>query len=199
MNIMKNATSSKRAQRRVLAAAGVAACALSAGLATAAPASAASRQFTVTNNSTRTLRLEGVHPTSFVGRVNGENGIGTCAHVEGDCGRGTYQFLFEGRAHAGDELAPGATQRFDLSWEYGEWFGREENINYAAQLTYKIEGTNGKLDVWIDTTRYTNNSRCQVFAPMERKPSLPGEPRGDAFFPYVGSCTAGGLGITFKQ
>lgn len=196
MNIVKTARLSPRARLRVIAVIGAALCALTAGVGTAEPASADSRQFTVTNTSSRTLRLEGVHPTEFVGRDN-ERGTRTCAHREGYCGRGDYQFRFEGRAQAGDELAPGGIQRFDLSWEFGSIWDYSDDISYAAQLTYKIEGTNAKLKVWIDTTRYANTSRCEIESPFEWLPTLPGEPR-DLHRPYVGSCTAGGLGITFQ-
>ena len=86
MTIRKRATSSTPARRRVLAAAGATACALSAGLMTAAPASAESRGFVVTNNSNVTLRLESVR------------------HVDGDnyflCPLGNYPFDFEGRRTA---------------------------------------------------------------------------------------------------
>jgi hypothetical protein len=166
MKIMKSATSSKRTQRRILAVAGVTACAVSAGLMTAAPASASSRQFTVTNNSSATLRLEGVNPVEHT----------VCAAPYSSvCAKGHYPIDFEGRAHTGTELAPGGTQTFDLKYYYFS------NDGYKAQLTYKIEHTNAKLEVWIETTSYTNNSRCEVV------PSS------------AGSCTAGGLGITFKQ
>jgi hypothetical protein len=81
-----------------------------------------------------------------------------------------------GRPHPGTELAPGGVQRFELKYIRGI-FGE---IQYAAQLTYKIEKTNAKLEFWIDTTT-TNNARCKVV------PSS------------AGSCTAGGAGITVKQ
>jgi hypothetical protein len=165
MTMLKNATST-RAQRRILAVAGVGACALSAAVLTAAPASAASRQFTVTNNSSATLRLEGV------------NGVPktTCAapysHV---CAHGHWNIEFEGRPNPGTEVAPGGIQRFDLKYD---WFSYD---GYKAQLTYKVEHSNAKLEVWIETTSYSNNSRCEV---------VPAS---------AGSCTAGGLGITFTQ
>ena len=163
MNIMKNFSPSKRAQRRILAVAGVTACALSAGLMTAAPASAESRGFTVTNNSSATLRLEGLQ------------------HVDCDsyilCPYGNYPMEFEGKPHAGTEIAPKGSQRFELKYR----FSFLHMIQYAAQLTYKIEKTNAKLEVWIETTPSSNNSRCEV---------VPAS---------AGSCTAGGLGITFTR
>ena len=147
---------------------GVTACALSAGVITAAPASAASRQFTVTNNSSATLRLEGVSPVTKT----------VCAApYSATCAKGHYPIEFEGRPNPGTDLAPGGIQRFDL--KYG--FSFVSGINYAAQLTYEVEKTNAKLEVWIDTTTTSNNSRCEV---------VPAS---------AGSCTAGGLGITFRQ
>ncbi len=144
MNITKNASTPKRAQRRVLAVAGLTACALSAGLMTAAPANAESRGFTVTNNSSATLRLEGVK------------------HVDCDsyilCPYGNYPMDFEGKPHVGDEIAPKGSQRFELKYR----FSFLHMIQYAAHLTYKIEKTNAKLQAWIETTPSSNNSRCEV-------------------------------------
>ena len=148
---------------------GVTACALSAGVITAAPASAASRQFTVTNNSSATLRLEGVTPVTTK--------TVCAAPYSATCAKGHYPIEFEGRPNPGTDLAPGGIQRFDL--KYG--FSFVSGINYAAQLTYEVEKTNAKLEVWIDTTTTSNNSRCEV---------VPAS---------AGSCTAGGLGITFRQ
>jgi hypothetical protein len=165
---MRTANSSTRARRRILALAGVTACAVSTGLATAAPADAASRGFTVTNNSNATLRLEGLN------RLHRTVCATPLAPV---CGNGTYPMEFEGRPHVGDEIAPQGSQRFEL--KYG--FDIVGGIQYGAQLTYKIENTNAKLEVWIDTTPTTNNSRCQV---------VPAS---------AGTCTAGGLGITYTR
>lgn len=164
MNVKKNAPGSKRAQRRMLAATGVAACALSAGLVTAAPANAESRGFVLTNNSSATLRMEGLNPVH-------------CGDVYILCQRGYYPVDFEGRPYAGDEIAPGGSHRIDL--KYG--FNLSTAPQYAAQLTYKIEHTNAKLELWIETTPTQNNSRCAV---------VPAS---------AGKCTAGGLGITFTR
>jgi hypothetical protein len=84
---------------------------------------------------------------------------------------------FEGRPGVNDRIAPNGSQRFEL--KYG--FDLLGGIQYAAQLTYKIEGTNAKLEVSINTTPFTNNSTCEV---------VPAS---------AGSCTAGGLAITFRQ
>ncbi len=166
MNIMKNATSSKRARRRLLAVAGVSACAVSAGLFTAAPASADSRGFVVTNNSSATLRLEG---------VNRQHEPVCNSPVRPYCTTRPFAIDFEGRPQSGERIAPQGSQRFELKWDL---FSSE---GYKAQLTYKIEHTNAKLEIWIETTRYSNNSRCEV---------VPAS---------AGTCTAGGLGITFTR
>jgi hypothetical protein len=164
MNVIKKATPSRRARTRILAVAGVTACAVSAGIVTAAPASAASRGFTVTNSSNATLSLEGLNRVHHV----------LC--VGGRCVPGVpYPMEFEGRPQVGSDIAPGGSQRFEL--KYG--FDLIGGIQYAAQLTYKIEKTNAKLEVWIDTTPLSNNSRCEV---------VPAS---------AGRCTAGGTQITF--
>lgn len=146
-----------------MAVAGVGACVVSTAVLTAAPASAASRGFTISNNSNATLRLEGLQ------------------HVDCDsyilCPYGNYEMEFEGKPHAGDRIAPKGTHRFEL--KYGPAFSAE--VQYAAQITYKIEHTNAKLEVWIETTPTQNNSRCEV---------VPAS---------AGRCTAGGLGITFTR
>ena len=168
MQITKNAKPSRRVGRRILAVAGVTACAVSAGLVTAAPASAASRGFTVTNNSNATLRLEG---------LNHQKKTVCAAPIAPVCAHGNYPMEFEGRSEVGAEIAPGGSQRFELK----DGFDIFPGIQYAAQMTYKIEQTNAKLEVWIDTTPTTNNSRCEV---------VPAS---------AGRCTAGGLAITFTR
>ena len=89
---------------------GVTACALSAGVITAAPASAASRQFTVTNNSSATLRLEGVTPVTTK--------TVCAAPYSATCAKGHYPIEFEGRPNPGTDLAPGGIQRFDLKYDF---------------------------------------------------------------------------------
>lgn len=165
MNAVKNVNSSRRGRRRMLAVAGVGACALSTVLLTAAPASADSRGFTVTNKSYDVLQLEGVNPVHRT----------ACTGPRGSaCAKGHYPIDFEGRPHVGDEIGPYGVRQFDLKWSY--WV----EDKYAAQLTYKIEDANAKLEIWIETTRYSNNSRCEV---------VPAS---------AGSCTAGGLDISYS-
>ncbi len=146
MNTVKNANSSRRARRKVLAVAGVSACAVSAALLNAAPASAESRGFTVTNNSNATLQLEGL------------NHVHCTVKLGSECYRGAYPMEFEGRPHVGDDIAPKGNQRFELKYA----FSINSGVQYAAQLTYKIEHTNAKLEIEIWTTAYRNGSTCKV-------------------------------------
>ncbi len=166
MTITKHVSRPRRARRRILAVAGVSACAVSAGLLTAAPANADSRGFVVTNDSNATLRLEG---------LNRQHEAICNSPVRPYCTTRPYPIDFEGHPQPGTALEPGSTQRFDLKWDLFS------SVGYKAQLTYKVEHTNAKLEIWIETTRFSNNSRCEVV------------PR------TAGSCTAGGLGITFMQ
>lgn len=163
MNTTKSASTPKRAKRRVLAVAGVSACALSAGLMTAAPASAESRGFVVTNNSSATLRLQNVKPVDCDSYIL--------------CPYGNYPFDFEGRPHIGSEIAPKGSQRFELKYRFSFF----HMIQYAAEITYKIEKTHAKVEVYIETTPSSNNSRCEV---------VPAS---------AGRCTAGGTNITFTR
>ena len=89
-----------------------------------------------------------------------------------------YAMEFEGRPNVGSDIAPGGSQRFELKYYFDPF---SVGVQYAAQLTYKVEKTNAKLEVWIETTPYVNNSRCEV---------VPAS---------AGRCTAGGLGITFTR
>ena len=147
MNTVKKANSSRRARRKFLAVAGVSACAVSAVLLNAAPASAESRGFTVTNNSGFTLRLEGLNRVHCLSTLPRE-----CKGGDG------YSMEFEGRPRVGSDIAPKGSQRFEL--KYG--FSITTGVQYAAQLTYKIEHTNAKLEIEIWTTAYRNGSTCKV-------------------------------------
>jgi hypothetical protein len=163
MNITKNAIPRRRARRRVLAVAGAAACAVSTGLLTAAPASAESRGFVVTNNSSATLRLQHVKAVDCDSYIL--------------CPYGNYPFDFEGRPHNGTEIEPKGSQRFELKYR----FSFLHMIQYAAEITYKIEKSNDRVEVYIETTPSSNNSRCEV---------VPAS---------AGRCTAAGTNITFTR
>jgi hypothetical protein len=118
-------------------------------LTTAGPASAASRGFTLTNNSTSTLRLESATKVHHVLCVSGH-----CVHGV------AYPMEFEGRPHDGTEIRPGGTQTWEL--KYGFNLVNLNEVQYAAKLTYKIEHTNGKVEYTIETTPTANNSTCVV-------------------------------------
>jgi hypothetical protein len=131
-------------------------------------ASAASRGFTVKNESTHALRLVGASAVPRVLCVNF-----TCVPTY-------YEMAFEGRPADGSVIGKGGEQRWELKYFYniGDIFGG--GINYAAKLTYKIEGTAGEFEAEIKTTNYTNDSTCKV------NPTT------------LGTCTAAGVNITFK-
>jgi hypothetical protein len=135
-------------------------------------ASAASRGFVVKNDSTRTLRVVGASRVSKF----------TCVVLPGGvpCFDDTYAMAFEGRPDDGAQLRPGDTQRWELKYYFDvlDLFGT--NYNYAAKLTYAIEGTAGRLEAEIKTANYSNHSTCQV---------IPNN---------LGSCTAAGVNITFR-
>jgi hypothetical protein len=65
---------------------------------------------------------------------------------------------FEGRPDVGSDIAPKGSQRFELKYGFDIGAGAQ----YAAQLTYKIEHTNAKLEIEIWTTAYVNGSTCKV-------------------------------------
>jgi hypothetical protein len=149
------------------------ACVLSAALLTAGPANAASRGFTVTNNSSGPLRLESatrVHHT-ICGPSAG-NGIHCVPGV-------AYAMAFEGRPQDGTVINPGGSQRWELKYAFDPF--ALLTVQYAAKLTYKIEHTNGKVEFTIETTPTTNDSSCQVI------------PASD------GVCTAAGVNLSFRR
>jgi hypothetical protein len=69
------------------------------------------------------------------------------------------------------------TWELKYSFWFSHWLGQ---TNYAARLSYKIEGTNGLVEVEIRTTNYANDSECNVI--------------GDTSF----SCQAEELNVTFR-
>jgi hypothetical protein len=134
--------------RTRIAAPGIlAACAIAAALLTAGPASAASRGFTVHNNSREALRLEAVKPVP--------------TFICGDptrCFRIDYPIDFEGRPETGSTLEPGKEQRFEL--KYG--FSLLGGVQYAANLWYKIGNTDRNVEYTIYTYSTVNESVCAV-------------------------------------
>jgi hypothetical protein len=114
---------------------------------TTVPASAASRGFTVTNNSSQTLTLESVKQVKTY-RCNANL---TCVEVPVD-------MAFEGRPADGSVLQPGKSQRFEL--KYG--FSFTGGVQYAAMLGYKIGATGSHVEYTIETYSTTNESSCKV-------------------------------------
>ena len=137
---------------------------------TAGSANAASRGFKLRNESRQKLRLLGVNRVArFVCH-------GIPVKV---CDDEFFDMEFEGRPGNGALLNPGGVHNWELkySFDIGHLIGQ---TNYAARLTYKIEGTNGVVEVEIRTTNYANNSECNVI--------------GDASF----SCRAEGTNVTIR-
>jgi hypothetical protein len=122
-------------------------------------ASAASRGFSLKNSSSHALRLESVTQVPRVICGEGSSGI-HCVPAHWDMG-------FEGRPADGAVLKSGAPAQV---WELKYAFDllKPFTIQYAAKLTYKIEGTDGTLELVIMTTATANNSECKVIPATAR-------------------------------
>jgi hypothetical protein len=153
---------------RVGASATVLACAVAGALLTAGPASAASRGFMLHNNSRHPLQVESASQVPSV----------ICNAVL--CVPTHYPIAFEGRPKDGAVLEPGASPQ-DWELKYGFDLVLLNETQYAAKLTYKIQGTSGTVEYTIVTTPTTNDSACKV---------IPAD---------VGHCTAEGLKLTFRN
>ncbi len=117
------------------------ACAATAALFTAGPASAASRGYRLHNTSSHTLKLEAAKPLpGFV--CNGTICVDT-----------GQPMAFEGRPGNGSLLPSGGVDAWELKYEFGK--------TYGAQLKYDIVG-GGSVDYTIETSTFTNNSACKV-------------------------------------
>jgi hypothetical protein len=123
------------------------ACVLAGALLAAGPASAASRGFTLHNQSGRVLRLEGARrvPTFVCGDIS------RCVAIH-------YPMDFEGRPLDGSLMHPGNTQTWEL--KYG--FSFTGGVQYAANLWYTIEGTNDSVEYTIQTYSTANESACKI-------------------------------------
>jgi hypothetical protein len=144
----------------------VLACGLAAALLTAGPASPASRGFKVENNSSRDLQLvkaEGV-PTVL------------CVNLA-RCVRTDYPIDFEGRPADGAVLNPGKTHQWELKYSWSPIGG----VQYAANLWYRIVGTDDLAQYTIYTYSYSNESFCNI--------------RGTAKF----GCGAAGTKLEFRN
>lgn len=121
---------------------------MAGALLAAGSASAASRGFTVKNDSSHTLVLEAVKPVpKYVCDLSFR-----C--VPG----GNYSMDFEGRPAEGSVLHPGQSQRFEL--KYG--FSLEGGVQYAALLGYKIGTTGNTVEYRIEVYSTSNESSCTV-------------------------------------
>jgi hypothetical protein len=136
-------------------------CVLAGALLTAGPASAditASRAFRIVNSSSHPLRLESA--TKIPKHLCDLNGS-VCVPTH-------YLIGFQERPPDGAVLPPasksqnGATLVHTHVWELKYFFSLEPVCTFAAALKYKIEGTDGTLEVTIETCSYSNNSSCTI-------------------------------------
>jgi hypothetical protein len=142
-------------------------CVIAGALLTAGPASAASRGFKLRNESTHALRLEAVKrvPT-FV-----------CVRPE-RCYKDHERMDFEGRPADGTVLGRFETDVWELKYNYSPFLG---GVQYAANLWYRIIGTDDYAEYTIETWTYSNESACKI--------------RGTSKF----GCTAEGTKLLFKN
>jgi hypothetical protein len=126
----------------------------------AGTASAASRGYVLHNKSDKTLEL--VNASALPGTVC--NGF-ICVDTH-------HPIAFEGRPADGSTIKPGASINWELKWQF--------QTTHAAELKYKILGTDAIVTYTIETSTYTNDSACKVTPPS------------------AGKCTAGGLNLSFN-
>jgi RTX calcium-binding nonapeptide repeat (4 copies) len=119
-------------------------------------ASALSRGFRILNRSSHPLRLESATPVTKETCEGGLNvgGFRLCTDLP------IFGFAFEGRPNDGAVIQPSVFSLHDWELKYfPDPFGR---CDYAANLKYKIEGTDGTLDVGIQTCTFSSNSSCKI-------------------------------------
>ena len=133
---------------------------------TAGPASAASRGFEIHNQSSHVLVLQGVNRVPSY----------TCVSFA-NCVPNHYSMEFEGRPKDGSSLQPGASETWDLKYGFSIFGG----VQYAANFSYKVQGTDAVVDYNIYTYSTSNESSCKV------TPTA------------AGRCTAAGLKLTFQK
>jgi hypothetical protein len=126
----------------------------------AGSASAASRGYRLHNNSSHSLEL--VSATALPAVVC--NGF-ICVDTH-------HPIAFEGRPSDGSILKPGAVDGWELKYKFQE--------THAAELKYKVLGTDSIVTYTIETSTYTNDSACKVTPPS------------------AGKCSAGGLNLSFN-
>lgn len=140
-------------------------CVLANVLLSAKPAPAASRGFRLVNGSNHALRLEGARA------------LPTYRCVGFHCVPSHYPIDIEGRPADGAELRPSNTHDWEL--KYG--FSLTGGVQYAANVVYKIEGTDATVEYQMMTYSTSNESSCKVI--------------GTSLF----TCTAAGTRLTFEH
>lgn len=135
-------------------------CVAMTALLFAGSANAASRGYRLHNKGDQTLKL--VEASRLPAVVC--NGF-ICVKTE-------HPMDFEGRPENGSLLKPGDTDSWELKYGYGHI--------YAAELKYKIVGTEATVTYTIETSTYSNDSACKVTPPS------------------AGKCTAGGTSLSFN-
>jgi hypothetical protein len=141
-------------------------CALAASMLAAGTASAASRGFKLHNKSSVELKLiEAKAVPSFVCN----------SHVH--CVPSHYPIDFEGRPGDGSVLKPNGTDTWELKYKFSLFGG----TGYAANLWYKIVGTNDEVTYQIETYNTSNESSCKVIGTQKY------------------TCVAGGTDLEFKN
>ena len=88
-----------------------------------------------------------------------------------------YPMGFEGRPHNGAVLPAGQTHTWELKYGFSIFGG----VQYAANLWYKIAGTDGTVEYTIETWSTSNESACKI--------------SGTKQF----TCTAAGTKLTLKH
>jgi hypothetical protein len=141
-------------------------CSVAGALLTAGPASASSRGFKVENQSSHVLVLQGVKAVPSYKCVS----FATCVPTHYDIG-------FEGHPNDGSVLQPGKSETWDLKHGISIFGG----VQYAANFSYKVQGTDAVVDYQIYTYTTSNESSCKV-TPAR-----------------VGRCTAESLKLTFQN
>lgn len=140
-------------------------CVLAVSLLVVGSASAASRGFRLHNKSNVELQLiEAKKVPTFV--------CNNTVH----CVPTHYEMDFEGRPGDGSIVQPGGSQVWELKYRFNIFGG----IQYAAELWYKIAGTNDKVSYQIETYPTSNESSCKVHGTQKY------------------TCSAGGTSLEFK-
>jgi hypothetical protein len=93
------------------------------------------------------------------------------------CVASHYPIDFEGRPGDGSVLKPNGTDTWELKYKFGLFGG----VGYAANLWYKIVGTEDMVTYQIETYNTSNESSCKVIGTQKY------------------TCVAGGTDLEFKN